>query len=224
MTAGGRRACAAGLVAGIGLGTGSVALAASLTVASQHLGAATLAPPAFFPTSLVTAGAGGKVPAHTVAAGDSLTVAFSRAVSPLSLCSSWTNTKVSLTVTATINDNAAANGDDTLTLAATPGAGSSCNTAVHFGLVDLGSAGYVSGGSLGFPGSSLAMASSTRITVTLGTLKGRTTTGTGIAAPVSSGTPAVYAGGADANVVADTAVPADTVGLNSTAATVTLCF
>ena len=218
-----RRAVVAALAVGVTVATAAVAVAASVGVSSQHLGTATLAAPVFYPASLVTAGPKNKT--GTLANGDSYTLTFNRQANQPSVCSGWSNSSAGSTVSVvvTVNDNAAANGDDTVTVGGAPAA--KCASGIHLGVLDLGSPNYVTGGPLRFTTSTAALSQggkpmTTKIKVTL---NGQQAPGAGVGTVGSgvSGSPAVWSAGGDATVITDTATPAaDAIGLNSATAQV----
>jgi hypothetical protein len=113
--------------------------------------------------------------------GDQIVVTFSQTLSVSSLCSTWsgnlTNQSLSTAgdVTVTLTDGGAAN--DTMTL-------SSATCTFHFGTLNLGATGYVTGGSRTFSGFTGATASTIAwnagartLTVTLGAPAGSGTLG-----------------------------------------------
>ena len=149
-----------------------VAWASSLTVTSKHLGAAALTTPVMYPVSVTASDLNGNP--GRVRQGDRITFVWSQQVNEPSLCSGWSNSSStqSLTMTWTITDGSSS--DDVLR----PSAISTCSTGLHVGTFDLGGSAYVSGGTATFTSSSVALTvgtSTTTLTVTLGFQSGGTT-------------------------------------------------
>ena len=139
------------LTAAAAVALSGISWAAGLTVSSQRLTAATLAAPPFFPTgvSVVTNAKGGAAPDQK----DVITVGFNRALSAASVCAMTADVDVA-GFTITITDGGAVN--DTLTVTAGP---AGCSSP-RIGTFDLGTSGYVTGGSATSTGSTLRVVTS----------------------------------------------------------------
>ncbi|HZT66155.1 MAG TPA: hypothetical protein VFA11_10240 [Acidimicrobiales bacterium] len=171
-----------------GMSAVGVAWAAGLTVTAQKLTAGSAAVPGFYPVSVATTNVTGGT-RGLAETGDILTVVFSPGLNPATLCSSWPSRNQKVKGTVAINDNAGSTGNDTLTVGAING--SACGGTFTFGTVDLGSAGYVTGGSVSFTNSTITlsspMGSPATLVITLGSASG-----TGTPTRVTSGNPAIY--------------------------------
>ena len=172
-----RASLLAGAVAVLVVTGAVVAWATSLGVASKHLGASALTAPVMYPVSVTTTDLS-STPGR-MRQGDRITFVWSRQVDEPSLCSGWSNTSStqSLSMTWTVTDGGAS--DDLLK----PAAIATCSTGLHVGTFDLGGSGYVSG-TVTFTGSTVALtvgATTTTMTVTLGTQTGSTATSSGAA-------------------------------------------
>ena len=202
------------------LAIGAPALGNGLTLAAGHLGVATALPPVFFPASLVDANRGSIV--GKAERSDTVTVVFSQQVSQPTLCSGWSNSRSSQSLGSAsirINNGAGATGNDTLTVVGV--SSSTCNGGVfHFGTIDLGAAGYVSGGNVPFPSSTIALSqTSTSTTLSLTLATASTGGSNGTLAQVTSGSAAVYQ--PDAAITDTSSRP---VNLNSAASAATIQF
>ena len=166
-----------GVVAAV-LAVSTVAISAwasTLTVTSKHLGAAAVTAPVMYPVSVTATDLTG-TPGR-IRGGDRITFVWSRPVDEPSLCSGWSNTSStqSLSMTWTVTNGTTS--DDLLR----PAAVSTCATGLHVGTFDLGGAGYVSG-TVTFTSSTVALsvgATTTTLTVTLGTQSGTSATSSG---------------------------------------------
>lgn len=149
----------------------TVSWASSFTVSAGRLGAATVAVPVFYPSSLATTN--GKSSA-TGAPGryDTVTIGYSRPLKVSTLCTGAAQANVTYSgVTLTLTNAGAASGNDTLSVTSGP---AGCLTP-HLGTVDLGSPAYLSGGTVLFTGSTMAVtltSTSASIVLTLGTASG----------------------------------------------------
>lgn len=140
------------------------------TTPNQTLTIDNTSPTASGPTVVSSGPTNGKVDQ-----GDQVQVTFSEAIDTSTLCSTWSGTGNQTLagngqVTVSINNNAGATGNDTLTVTTT-------GCTFHFGTVDLGSSGWVSTtrtfGGNGSSKSTIGYSSSTRtLTITLGAASG----------------------------------------------------
>jgi len=174
------------------LAMATIGYAASFTLATTNLGAASGATPIMFPDSVVLDDPGGK--GHTVGKvdnGDTITLVFSRLLQASTLCSSWTNSgpnsNVSLQWSIT-NGTGGANDSATAT-----GTSASCSGGLKVGTIDLGATGYdTATAAIDFPttSTSISFGASTTTTITA-TLNGRThgTQGTVAAGSAATWTP-----------------------------------
>ncbi len=174
--------------AGVVLLMTGVAWASGITLASAHLGAGAVSTPAMFPAWLSFTNKSGNGTVGKVQAGDSVTFAWPQPIDETTLCSGWSNSSSSQSLTLQWSVvNGASGADDTLQVT---GSSLTCATGFHIGVVDLGSAGYDTGStSIAFASSTTALsvaATSTTLTVTLGSQT------TGTASVVSSGNAAVW--------------------------------
>lgn len=105
----------------------------------------TLNLPLFTPTSLTLSNLGD--PVGSIQQGDTVDVTYSQAVELSTFCSSWSGSGANQSIASNnsvkvdILDNAASSGNDLLTVA-TVGA---CGGQFHFGSIDLGNDGFVTG-------------------------------------------------------------------------------
>jgi prepilin-type N-terminal cleavage/methylation domain-containing protein len=140
----------------------------------------------------VTLGNGGNTPG-TIQKDDTITIVFSSQMSESSICSTWTPDTNDQSLSAagnvvTVTDGGA--GNDTITVSAT-----AC--ILHFGTIDLGSTGYVTGGNASFgSGGNKTMfawnATTHTLTITLGTKSGAgTLQNVSSSAPSYSASPAI---------------------------------
>ena len=167
--------------------TAGTAWAAGLTLSSAHLGASAVSTPAMFPDWVSTANkTGGTV--GRVQTGDSLTVVWSQPIDETTLCSGWSNSSSSQSVTlqwSVINGTAGA--DDTLQVT---GTSSTCTGGFHVGTIDLGSTGYdTSTTAIDFPTTTNALTVNATNTILTVTLNGQIH---GTAGTVASGNPALW--------------------------------
>jgi len=169
---------AVALVSTLGLGA---AYASSMTLSSKKMGAATAATPVMFPVSVTTTD--GERHVGRIRTGDKIQLVWSRQINEPTLCSSWSNTlsTQSISMTWVAVDGSAS--DDVLQ----PSTAAGCTGGFHAGTFDMGSAAYVTGGNMTFSGSTTSLtvgASTTTLTVTLGSSTG----GTGVTASGTVGT------------------------------------
>ena len=165
----------------------TTAWAAGLTLSSAHLGASAVSTPVMYPDWVSTTNKSGGT-AGKVQTGDSVTLAWPQPIDETTLCSGWSNSLSSQSLTlqwSVVNGTSGA--DDTLQVT---GTSSTCTGGFHVGTIDLGAAGYdTSTTAIDFPSTTNALtvnATSTVLTITLnGQLHG--TAGT-----VASGNPAVW--------------------------------
>ena len=138
-----RRLGVVAVVAALAATVAGAAYAASFTLTSQHLGSASLTTPILYPRSIATTNNGNRV--GQIQKTDTVTWTWPVAIDQTTLCSSWSNAQTAhaVTMTWTISDNAGSSGDDVLVAGTTGGA---CTSGLHIGSVDLGSAGYITGG------------------------------------------------------------------------------
>jgi hypothetical protein len=173
-------------VAALVAGTVGAVWANTFTLSSKHLGAASVATPQMYPTSLSTTNGGNA--AGKAQKFDSLTVTYSNELQASTMCSGAPTTVGTQTLsgaTATIGNNTGSTGNDELTVAVPA---TTCPGAVHFGSVDLGSPSYVSGSAVTFSATIALTQTTTNATlvITLGNASGGTT------ATVSNGAAQVY--------------------------------
>ena len=166
----------------------TMAGAATITASAKKLGTATFVAPSFVPSTISTANNGAR--AGRADRRDTTTISYSQQVKQSTLCSSWSNASTTETltgVTLTLNDNAGATGNDTLTVGAAP---ATCASGFHLGTVDTGSNGYATAGNVTYTNSTIALtqtATSTTLVLTFGTVGG--TRGTVAAAAAAIYTP-----------------------------------
>jgi len=163
------------------------AWAVGLTVSSAELGASSLSTPAMFPVSVTLANKTGGT-AGKVQTGDVVTFVWSQPVDETTLCSGWSNSSSSQSLTLQWSVvNGSGTTDDTLQITGSSG---TCSTGLHVGTVDLGTSGYdTSTASINFPTTTNALtvgATTTTLTVTLNGQTG------GTASTVTSGNAAVW--------------------------------
>jgi hypothetical protein len=187
----------------------TVVSAASFTLTTKKLGAASVATPIMFPDQIVIANKGG---GHLgkVENGDIITFVWSRQVDEPTLCSGWSNTSSTqnLALQWSVN-NGVAPAHDTLTVT---GSSATCSGGLRVGSVDLGAAGYNTGTSpVDYKTTSNALsvgATTTTLTVTLnGQSKGAslgTVSGGGVATWTPDSTVADRAGNSCGNNLAVT--------------------
>jgi hypothetical protein len=168
-------AVVAALAAVVGGGAG-VAWAATLNVTSEHLGAAPLTTPVFFPQSVVIANKTGQI-AGKPEVGDVITIVYPGLIDEPTVCPAWSNATATQSINLTWAITAGTGGGND-TLATVGNAPGPCNTGsarVHVGTFDLGGTGRVVGGTgpLQFPNSTTKLAISggvSTFTITLGTV------------------------------------------------------
>jgi len=192
-----------------------LAFAAGVAPTTKQLATGTITGPAFYVNSIQDTN--NSTIAGKAEAGDRSIALFAGQVQQSTLCSTWTNGTSSRSVlgfTFTLNDNAGSGGTDTLTVTGAPAA---CVGGFRFGTVDLKNAGYVTGGNATFTNSRVALsqtASSTTLTLTLGTAGGAGTLGT-----VATASAAVYT--PDPAITSNAAVA---IGLNIATTTTSVQF
>jgi hypothetical protein len=167
---------------------GGIAWAASITLTSKHLGAASVSTPVLFPVSVTTANVGPNV--GKIDKNDTITFVWSEVIDQPTLCSGWANSGSTHTLNMTwvINDNTGTTGNDVMAPSTT---GATCSTGMHVGTVDLGSPGYITNGTATF--------ANTPTTVTVGATTTTLTvkipgapTGGKVGAIVTTGSAAVW--------------------------------
>ncbi len=187
--------------------------AASVAVTSQKLAAISPSSPTMFPVSVVVANKSGGTLGRAQS-GDIITLVFSKQIDEPTMCSGWSNASStqSITLQWSIVDGGA--GDDSLQAT---GTSTTCTNGFRIGTIALGAAGYnKSTTTMNFTGTTNALsvgASTTTLTVTLGTQSG------GTVGTVSSGAQAVWTPDA---LIKDRS--ANTCGSNLAATTATVQF
>jgi hypothetical protein len=153
------------------LAMATIGYAASFTLTTKKLGAASVTTPVMFPDSVSIANKGG---GHVGKPenGDIITLVYSHLVDAPTLCSGWTNTgsNANAKLQWSIIDGGASN--DTLIA---DGSAAPCNTGLFIGTIDLGAPGFATGGNVTFAGTTATIAfgvSTTTITATLNGQKG----------------------------------------------------
>ena len=113
--------------------------AASFTLTTKKLGAASVSTPIMFPDSVSSTNAGTTV--GKMEKNDTITFVWSRPIDETTLCSGWANAQSTHTtnISWTVQNNTGSTGNDVLVPAAT----ATCSSGLHVGSVDLGAAGYV---------------------------------------------------------------------------------
>jgi hypothetical protein len=159
----------AGLVAGVVVTGTALAGADVLTVVSARLGTATVPPPPVYPTSLqITSGKANG--AGKPEKDDVVTITFSAALAPMSVCSTASPTAATQTLTGVTVQLTAGEktGRDSLTFSAPL---TTCANGLDIGEVDVSTTGYVEGSPVSFTNSSVTLTNggtSTSLTITLG--------------------------------------------------------
>lgn len=163
-------------VVGLVLGSTEGAWSANQPLTSARLGSLSVAAPPFYPSQVSTAAALFKPQHGQPGKGDLVTVAFAGQASQASICSGWSNTLPTESLsglTITLADGTV--GNDVLSVTAAP---VTCATGFHLGSVDLGSPGYLSGGNGVFSACTVSLtqtSTTTSVTLTLGTRSGGST-------------------------------------------------
>jgi hypothetical protein len=146
----------------------TIGYAASFTLTTKKLGAASVATPIMFPDQIIV---GNKAGGHLgkVENGDIITFVWSRQVDEPTLCSGWSNTSSTQNLALQWSLNiGTAPADDTLTVT---GTSATCSGGLRIGSVDLGAAGYNTGtGPVDYKTTANALsvgATTTTLTVTL---------------------------------------------------------
>lgn len=151
-----RRAAAVAAAATVLL-TGDLAWSAPLGLTSVTMTTAQLPSPSLYGLSVATMDdkGGGK---GKLDIGDSTTLTYRGSLQPSSLCSSWTATTTTQTVTGLtvwLLDGTGAGGNDVVSLDAPPTA--ACGAGLRVGTVDTGDTGYALAGSVAFTGSTATL-------------------------------------------------------------------
>jgi chitinase len=166
----------------------SVAWASSLTVTSKQLGESTLSAPVMYPVSVTTVDGDGTV--GRVRQGDRITFVWSQQIDEPTLCSGWSNTSSSQTLSMTWTGIDGTASDDLLK----PGSVATCVGGLHVGTFDLGASSYFNSGTVTYSGSTTTLtvgATTTTLTVTLGSDSGSTQRSSGGTAGTWTPDPAV---------------------------------
>lgn len=164
-----RLATVAGAVSALLVAGSAVAWATTLTVTSKHLGASALTTPVMYPVSVTTTDLAGNP--GRVRQGDRISFVWSRQVDEPSLCSGWSNTSSSQSLSMTWTAVDGTSTDDLLK----PGTTFTCATGLHVGTFDFGGSNYISGGNITYSSSTTSLTvgtSTTTLTVTLGAESG----------------------------------------------------
>jgi hypothetical protein len=121
------------------LAMATVGYAASFTLTTTKLGAASVSTPIMFPDSVSTTNAGPNI--GKIEKNDTITFVWSRVINQPTLCSGWSNAQSthSVNMSWSIQNNAGATGNDVLVPGTTP----TCTAGLDVGAVDLGSPLYV---------------------------------------------------------------------------------
>lgn len=169
------RASVISAVVGATAGVTVVAVAATFSLTSKHLGAAPLTTPPLFPVSLVLANGTGKTSGQPDPT-DTITVVYSEPLKESTLCSSWTTNlnRTGDTISVDVNKAAATNGDDTVTVDSATTT-MTCSSGFHFGTIDLGAAGFCQSTTCVMNKSGITLtqtATQSTLTFTLGSSKG----------------------------------------------------
>lgn len=171
------------------LALAGVGYAASFTLTTTKLGAATVTTPIMFPDSVSLDDPGGK--GHTVGKvdnNDTVTLVFSRLLQASTICSSWTNTGPNSAVTvqwSVANGTGGANDSVSVT-----GTSASCSGGLKVGVIDLGATGYdTATAAIDFPTTSTSISFGASTTTITATLNGRTH---GTQGTVASGSAATW--------------------------------
>jgi len=167
--------------------TATAAWAAGMTLATAHLGASAVSTPVMFPDWLAIANKSGGI-AGKVQSGDTVTFVWSQTVDEPTLCSGWSNSSSTQSLTLQWSVvNGAGGAHDTLQVTGTT---PTCAGGLHVGTVDLGAAGYdTSTTSIDFPTSTNSLSFSGVSTILTVTLNGQVH---GTAGTVSSGSAAIW--------------------------------
>jgi hypothetical protein len=166
----------------------TAAWAAGFTLSTAHLATSALSTPVMFPDWIATTNKSGNGTVGKVQSGDSVTFVWSQTVDEPTLCSGWSNSSSTQSLTLQWSVVAGSGGaDDTLQVT---GSSSTCSSGLHVGTVDLGSAGYdTSATSIDFPTTTNALSFNGASTILTVTFNGQTH---GTAATVSAGNAAVW--------------------------------
>jgi hypothetical protein len=150
-------------VAAAGASAAGVAFAASLAVTSKTLTGASVTTPAMYPVSVTIAN--GRT-AGKPDKSDLVTLVWSKPIDEPTLCSGWANSSStqSIALTWTLTPGSGG-GDDSLAVGGTVPA--TCAGGFQVGTIDLGAAGYVTGGPLNFATTTALTVSATTSTLTV---------------------------------------------------------
>lgn len=166
---------------------GGVAWAATLTLSSKHLGGAAVTSPVMYPDSVTIANKSGGT-AGKPENGDIVTLVWSQPIDETTLCSGWSNS--SSTQSVSLQWSIIAGTSPTDDKLQPTGASPTCSGGFNVGSIDLGSAGYdTSATNIDFQTTTNALtvgATTTTLKVTLGGIKN------GTAGTVPSGNAAVW--------------------------------
>lgn len=129
------------------LAVATIGYAASFTLTTKKLGAASVTTPIMFPDQVITTNVGPNV--GKMEKNDTITFVWSQVVDQTTVCSGWANSTSTHTTNIdwVVQDNAGATGDDVMTPGNAP---ATCAAGLHVGSVDLGSSGYVTNGDATF--------------------------------------------------------------------------
>ena len=151
------------VVCGSCLALATIGYAATFSLSTTNLGAASVATPIMFPDSVSTTNAGANV--GKIEKNDTITFVYSRVINQPTLCSGWSNAQSthSVNMTWSIQNNAGATGNDVLV----PGTTATCTAGFDIGSIDLGSPLYVgsNGSSASNPTSITVGATTTTVTM-----------------------------------------------------------
>lgn len=166
--------------------SGGTAWAAAFTLTSAHLGASSATTPVMFPVSVTLTnknnGTAGKAQS-----GDTITFVWSQPVDETTMCSGWSNSSATQSLTYQWSIVNGGSGDDILQAT---GSSSICSSGLHVGTVDLGSSGYdTSTSAIDFSSTTNALTVGATTTTLVVTLGGPSNSNAGT---VSSGNAAVW--------------------------------
>jgi hypothetical protein len=163
------------------------AWAAGLTLSSAHLGASPVSVPTMYPMTVALGNKNGGT-VGKVQNGDTIGLVWSQQLDETTLCSGWSNSSSSQSLTLQWSVvNGVGTADDTLQVT---GSSSTCVGGLQVGTVDLGSAGYdTSTAAIDFPTTTNVLTVGAATTTLTVTLNGQVN---GTAATVGSGRAAVW--------------------------------
>jgi hypothetical protein len=169
-----------------------VAVAATFSLTSKHLGAGQVTTPLLFPDSLDIADKGGA--GHALGrpdGGDTITVVYSRVLAKTDFCSGWTGGPGGTPSFDLIgNKEAGATGNDTITVDQSS-LNVTCTGGFHFGSIDLGATGSFVTTTVDFSKSKVAL-TTTQTTSTLVVTLGNVGRNGGTVGTVGASTTATY--------------------------------